>query len=91
MPFNYKLFITAYIGIPVYVFGYLGYKCEYPSLAPGAILIIVIRGTSYVRIDQMDLSSGSREFHDIEDETEEEHVWKELNWKQKVVYYFKNW
>lgn len=77
MPFNYKLFITAYIGIPVYVFGYLGYK--------------FIRGTSYVRIDQMDLSSGSREFHDIEDETEEEHVWKELNWKQKVVYYFKNW
>ena len=28
MPFDYKLFITSYIGIPVYVFGYIGFKCE---------------------------------------------------------------
>lgn len=28
MPFDYKLFITSYIGIPVYVFGYTGYKRE---------------------------------------------------------------
>jgi amino acid permease len=27
MPFAYKTFITHYIGIPVYVFGYIGYKC----------------------------------------------------------------
>lgn len=28
MPFDYKNFITSYIGIPVYVLGYFGYKCE---------------------------------------------------------------
>jgi amino acid transporter len=29
MPFEYKSFITHYIGIPVYVFGYLGYKRKF--------------------------------------------------------------
>lgn len=28
MPFDYKNFITSYIGIPVYVLGYFGYKSE---------------------------------------------------------------
>jgi amino acid permease len=32
MPFAYKTFITHYIGIPIYVFGYLGYKREYERL-----------------------------------------------------------
>jgi amino acid permease len=26
-PFDYKSFITHYIGIPIYIFGYIGYKC----------------------------------------------------------------
>lgn len=30
--FDYKSFITHYIGIPVYVFGFLGYKSEFPPL-----------------------------------------------------------
>jgi amino acid transporter len=29
LEFDYKNFITSYIGIPVYVFGYLGYKREF--------------------------------------------------------------
>jgi amino acid permease len=28
MPWDYKSFITHYIGIPVYVISYIGYKCE---------------------------------------------------------------
>lgn len=32
MPFAYKTFITHYIGIPIYVFGYLGFKREYERL-----------------------------------------------------------
>lgn len=78
--FDYKLFITSYIGIPIYIIGYCGYK--------------LIRRTSYVRIDQMDLTSGSREFQDIEEEEEEEdskEYYRSLNWKQKVWYQLKNW
>jgi amino acid permease len=30
-PFDYKSFITHYIGIPIYVFGFIGYKREYPE------------------------------------------------------------
>lgn len=79
MPFDYKNFITSYIGIPVYVLGYFGYK--------------FIRKTSYVRIHEMDLSSGAREFHDIddaEDLAEEEH-YKSLSFGQKVLFKIKNW
>jgi len=32
-PFDYKSFITHYIGIPIYIFGYALYKCtSSPSL-----------------------------------------------------------
>jgi amino acid transporter len=41
----------------------------------------------------MDLSSGAREFHDIDDEEEKEleYMFKEMNWKQKLLYRIKNW
>ena len=52
----------------------------------------MIKGTKYVRLEEMDLTSGSREFEDLdEDETEEEVRYKELNWKQKILYQLKNW
>jgi len=53
----------------------------------------VLRRTSYVRVAHMDLSSGSREFQDIDDEEEKELEYrlKEMNWKQKVLYRIKNW
>jgi len=41
----------------------------------------------------MDLTSGAREFHDIdeEEEKEEAHMLAEMNWKQKLGYKLKNW
>lgn len=40
---------------------------------------------------EMDLSSGAREFDDIDDESEEEARYKEMNIKEKVVHSIKNW
>ncbi|WWD18292.1 hypothetical protein CI109_102742 [Kwoniella shandongensis] len=77
MPWNYKTFITNYIGIPVYVVGYTVYKLLYRTKA--------------VKMHEMDLSTGAREFDDIEDETEEDDKYKSLNWKQKAIYQLKNW
>ncbi|ORY35551.1 putative amino acid transporter [Naematelia encephala] len=78
MPFDYKSFITHYIGIPVYVFGYTGYK--------------LIRRTRYVRLNEMDLSSGAREFADLDGEDEMEPIsLKGMPLKDKVVYWLKNW
>lgn len=51
----------------------------------------MIRRTKYVRIEEMDLTSGAREFHDIEDEVEKDSGYSEMNWKQKVIYNIKNW
>jgi len=76
MPFAYKTFITHYIGIPVYVFGYLGYK--------------LIRKTKAVKMHEMDLSTGSREFADLDGEDEDD-GYADMNWKQKAVYNLKNW
>lgn len=78
-PFEYTSFITHYIGIPVYVFGYFGFK--------------YIRRTSYVRLHEMDLSSGAREFHDIDDDEEnkEEEDYKQMSLGQKIVWQIKNW
>jgi hypothetical protein len=39
---------------------------------------------------EMDLSSGAREFGDIEMD-EEDDRYKGLTWKEKVVWQFKNW
>ncbi|WVF69395.1 hypothetical protein IAT40_004171 [Kwoniella sp. CBS 6097] len=77
MPWAYKTFITNYIGIPVYIIGYFGYKFWFR--------------TSYVRIHEMDLQTGGREFDDIEDESEQEGHYKSLTFKEKVVYQIKNW
>lgn len=77
--FDYTSFITHYIGIPVYIFGYLGFK--------------FLRKTSYVRMHEMDLTSGAREFHDIDDEEDEIEAreYKTLSFGQKIVYNIKNW
>lgn len=78
MPFAYKSFITNYIGIPIYVFGFFGYK--------------FINKTKWISPHQVDLSSGSREFEDLaEYEEEEENPTKGLSFGQKIVYWIKNW
>jgi len=77
MPFAYKTFITHYIGIPVYVIGYCAYK--------------LIRRSKAVTMTGMDLTSGAREFDDIEDEHEEEYRYAGMTWKEKVMYQIKNW
>jgi amino acid transporter len=93
MPFQYKSFITHYIGIPVYVFGYIGYKRK-PFNDPTVICIktdvAVVRKTKAVKMDEMDLTTGSREFADLEGE-DEDNGYSEMNWKQKAVYNLKHW
>ena len=44
-------------------------------------------------MDEMDLTSGAREFHDIDEEEEEDEeiAYKAMNWKQKIVYKLSNW
>jgi amino acid transporter len=54
-------------------------------------LTSVINKTKWVNLMEMDLDTGSREFDDIEDETEEESRYKDLNLKGKIVYQLKNW
>ena len=79
-PFDYTNFITHYIGIPVYIFGYFCFK--------------YIRRTSYVRLHEMDLTSGAREFHDIEEDeedTKEDEEYKSMSIGQKLVYQIKHW
>ncbi|WWC88924.1 uncharacterized protein L201_003839 [Kwoniella dendrophila CBS 6074] len=77
MPFDYKTFITNYIGIPVYVIAYFGYKIVYRTKA--------------IKPAEMDLTSGAREFYDIDDESPEDDHYRSLTWKEKVVYQIKNW
>ncbi|TYJ51597.1 hypothetical protein B9479_007822 [Cryptococcus floricola] len=77
MPWDYKTFITNYIGIPVYVIGYCGYK--------------LIRRSKAVKMHEMDLSTGAREFDDIDEDEEEEMRYKSMTFKQKVIYKLKNW
>ncbi|WVQ72226.1 hypothetical protein IAR50_001775 [Cryptococcus sp. DSM 104548] len=78
MPWDYKTFITNYIGIPVYVIGYCSYK--------------LIRKTKAVKMYEMDLTTGARgEFDDIEEEDEEEMRYKSMSFKEKLIYQLKNW
>ncbi|WRT67563.1 uncharacterized protein IL334_004535 [Kwoniella shivajii] len=77
MPFNYKNFITNYIGIPVYVISYFGYKIFYRTKA--------------VKMHEMDLTSGAREFYDIDDDVEEEQRYTSMTWKEKALFQIKNW
>jgi len=39
---------------------------------------------------EMDLSTGSREFADLDGEGEDD-GYADMNWKQKAVYNLKNW
>ena len=75
--FDYKSFITSYIGIPIYILGYVGYK--------------LIRRTKYVRLEEMDLTTGAREFSDLDDDEEDNEYYKSLSLKGKIVYQLKNW
>lgn len=69
-----------YIGIPVYVFGYLGYK--------------IIRKTSAIAPVDIDFTTGSREdadFAEDEEDIEEAYRYKGMSFGQKVLYKIKNW
>lgn len=50
----------------------------------------MIRKTKAVNIPEMDLSTGAREFADLEGEDDDD-GYSEMSWKQKIVYNFKNW
>ncbi|WWC68267.1 uncharacterized protein I206_102190 [Kwoniella pini CBS 10737] len=78
MPFDTKSFVTNYIGIPVYFLSYFGYKFS--------------RGTKIVKLHEMNLVDGAREFDDIMDEDDEEDShYKSLPLKHKIIYHIKNW
>jgi amino acid transporter len=74
------LIMQHYIGIPVYVFGYVGYK--------------LIRKTTAIPPSEIDFTTGSREdadFAEDEEDVEEEYRYKGMSFGQKVVYKIKNW
>lgn len=54
-------------------------------------MYVVIRKTKAVKMSEMDLSTGAREFQDLDEETEEEQQYKLMSFKQKVIYQIKNW
>jgi amino acid transporter len=66
-----------YIAIPVYAFGYIGYK--------------LVRKTKAVKLHEMDLTSGSREFWDLGDYEEEDAKYENMSFKDKFIYQLKNW
>jgi len=52
---------------------------------------VVVKKTKYVRLHEMDLTSGSREFWDVDDDVEDEAHYKSMTFGQKCVYHLKNW
>lgn len=71
--FDYKSFITQYIGAPIFLALYLGWK--------------IYHKTSYVTSNNMDLITGARDLHDVEDEEEEDTTgW---TWKQKLAKFWR--
>ena len=76
MPWDYTSFITHYIGIPIYAISYVGFK--------------FLRKTKAVKMTEMDLTTGSREFADLEGEDEDD-GYSEMTFGQKVMYNIKNW
>ncbi len=40
---------------------------------------------------EMDLTTGAREFEDLEGEEDEDETYKKMTWKEKVVFQLKNW
>lgn len=77
MPFGLVSFVTNYIAIPVYIFGYLGYK--------------IFKRTKYVRLHDMDLRFNTAEFADIVVDEIEEELLDRMTWYQRIVYRVKNW
>lgn len=76
--FQYKTFITHYIGIPVYFFSYFGYK--------------IIYKTKWLSPYEVDLTTGSREFEDLNEfENDEDESQLQRTFGQKVMYQIKNW
>ncbi|BEJ11009.1 hypothetical protein CspHIS471_0104310 [Cutaneotrichosporon sp. HIS471] len=75
--FDYKSFITHYIAVPVYVFGFLGYKWRYK--------------TKMVKPLEMDLDSGAREFDDIVVDDEEDAHYASLSLGGKIKWHILNW
>lgn len=69
-------FITHYIGIPIYVLSYVGYK--------------LIRRSKAVNLHEMDLTTGAREFADLEGEDMDD-GYHEMNIKDKFMYNLRNW
>jgi amino acid transporter len=61
--FDYKSFITNYIGVPIYIVMWIVWK--------------LIKKTSFLRADQIDFS-GARQFDVLDEEEEEKEVpmWK---------------
>lgn len=50
----------------------------------------VVRKTKMVKLYEMDLTTGSREFADLEGEDEDD-GYAGMNWKQKAVYNLRHW
>ncbi|WVW78053.1 hypothetical protein I302_100004 [Kwoniella bestiolae CBS 10118] len=75
MPFNYKNFITHYIGIPVFVIGYFGFR--------------FFKGVRSPSPAEVDLQTGLREFEELEEVVDIEG--QKLTLKQKAFSYLKNW
>ncbi|CAO1630068.1 unnamed protein product [Sympodiomycopsis kandeliae] len=73
--FDHKSFITQYIGIPIFVLLYVGWKIYYK--------------TKFIRASEMDLVTGARELTDVDDEDEDEVDKTGWTWKQRVVHFFK--
>ena len=68
-----------YIAVPFYVIGYCGYKLIYKTKA--------------VKMHEMDLTTGTREFDDIADsiDDEDEEHYRTLTFWGKVKWQLANW
>jgi amino acid transporter len=77
MPWSVVGFVTNYLAIPIYVFGFLGYK--------------LIRKTQAVKLSEIDFDIDTEEYADIESDVEEDKMLSEMNWKQKLWYRLQNW
>ncbi|KAL9937902.1 hypothetical protein V8E36_003447 [Tilletia maclaganii] len=75
--FQYKSFITNYIGLPIFFFSWLGYKLIYKS--------------KVVPLDLVDLQTGVRNYDGQEEDEDDIERKKAKTVKEKVVYYIKNW
>ncbi|KAE8233512.1 hypothetical protein CF326_g1449 [Tilletia indica] len=77
--FDYKSFITNYIGLPIFFFSWLGYK--------------LLRKSKVIPLESIDFQTGVRDYDGEDEEEDEDDIEraKAVTLKQKVVYYIKNW